>query len=132
MLLSLTTCVLIVLAQAPAAAAAGASVSVSHGAARGVVASECTGCHTPKRTEPLSRFANGLGAWTDAHCYGCHAEINAVAAAGARGTRDARYYALPVEEKKLASFVAHPLAYMNAPEHVEPPGSAVPRLSPTR
>jgi predicted CXXCH cytochrome family protein len=97
-----------------------------------VVAAECSGCHTPARNEPASRFANGLGRWTDAQCYGCHAELNDVATMRARGVRDARYFAVPVSEQKLAALVERPLAYMNAPESVEPHAGSVPRISITR
>lgn len=90
---------------------------------------ECVGCHTARRNEPKSRFANGLGHWTDSQCYGCHAELNDVAARHQKGQEDRRYYAVPVREEKLAQLATSPLAYMNAPESVEPPDGAVPRVS---
>jgi len=63
---------------------------------------ECVGCHTARRNEPKSRFANGLGHWNDSQCYGCHAELNDVAARHQKGQEDRRYYAVPVREEKLA------------------------------
>jgi mono/diheme cytochrome c family protein len=97
--------------------------------AEGVVAQECTGCHTSRRTEPQTRFANGLGRWTDSQCYGCHAEINDVAVKRQKREPDPRYFAVPVREDKLAHLATTPLSYMNAPELLEPPGQAVPRIS---
>ncbi|MFY2562991.1 hypothetical protein ACN469_35685 [Corallococcus terminator] len=97
--------------------------------AKGVVAQECTGCHTPKRTEPQTRFANGLGRWTDSQCYGCHAEINDVAVKRQKREPDPRYFAIPVREDKLAHLAKKPLAYMNAPEVFEHPGQKTPRIS---
>ncbi|WNG40820.1 hypothetical protein F0U61_49345 [Archangium violaceum] len=90
---------------------------------------ECVGCHTARRNEPKSRFANGLGHWNDSQCYGCHAELNDVAARKQKGQVDRRYYAVPVREEKLAQLATTPLAYMNAPESVEPPEGTVPRVS---
>jgi mono/diheme cytochrome c family protein len=55
--------------------------------------------------------------------------LNDVAAQSQKGQRDRRYYAVPVREDKLAHFATTPLAYMNAPESVESPEGAVPRLS---
>ncbi|MBZ4397172.1 MULTISPECIES: hypothetical protein [unclassified Myxococcus] len=97
--------------------------------ARGGVAQECTGCHTSQRTEPQTRFANGLGRWTDSQCYGCHAEINDVARKRQKREPDPRYFAVPVREEKLAHLATTPLSYMNAPELLEEPGHAVPRIS---
>ncbi|EPX59895.1 hypothetical protein D187_002639 [Cystobacter fuscus DSM 2262] len=90
---------------------------------------ECVGCHTARRDEPKSRFATGLGHWTDSQCYGCHAELNEVAVQSQKGLKDRRYFSVPVREEKLASMVTSPLAYMNAPERVEPAQGAVPRVS---
>jgi hypothetical protein len=127
--LSLSTAILLVLASTLAATVMSPSASGVHDPADSAIAAECIGCHTAQRQEPINHFPNGLGRWTDGQCYGCHAELNDVAAARARGVRDARYFAVPVTEQKLASMVTHPLAYMNAPEHVEPPTSSIPRLS---
>ncbi|MCY1044669.1 hypothetical protein OV208_25350 [Corallococcus sp. bb12-1] len=98
-------------------------------AASGPEATECVGCHTPKRTEPQARFGNGLGRWNDSQCYGCHAELNEVARLNQQGQRDARYFAVPVREEKLVRMATSPLSYMNAPEAVEPGGGAIPRVS---
>ncbi|WPB80853.1 hypothetical protein KYC5002_17165 [Archangium violaceum] len=105
------------------AAAAGAGAPVE---------SECTGCHTSRRVEPQSRFPTGLGRWNDSQCYGCHAELNEVAALSAKGVRDRRYFAVPVRDEKLARMATSPLAYMNAPESLEPVEGGVPRVSWTR
>ena len=94
-----------------------------------VEADECVGCHTSRRNEPKSRFPTGLGHWNDSQCYGCHAELNDVAAQGQKGLRDRRSYAVPVSEEKLATFAVSPLAYMNAPESVEPLEGSGPRVS---
>jgi len=106
-------------------------LSLLPGVARAVdtAAVECASCHTPARGEPASRFPNGLGRWGEAQCYGCHAEINDVATQSARGVRDARFIALPVSEQKLALLAERPLAYMNAPERIEPRGRATPRIA---
>ncbi|MET0404929.1 MAG: hypothetical protein ABW123_21110 [Cystobacter sp.] len=90
---------------------------------------ECVGCHTARRTEPRSRFANGLGHWNDSQCYGCHAELNDVALTRQQGKEDRRYYAVPVREERLAALVTAPLAYMNAPAAVEPAEGGTPRVS---
>jgi mono/diheme cytochrome c family protein len=98
------------------------------GLASTLEAGECVGCHTPKRNAPQARFGNGLGRWNDSQCYGCHAELNEVARLNSQGQRDARYFAVPVREETLVHMATSPLAYMNAPEAVEPPGD-VPRVS---
>ncbi|AGC44028.1 hypothetical protein MYSTI_02712 [Myxococcus stipitatus DSM 14675] len=97
--------------------------------AKGVVAQECTGCHTARRTEPEARFANGLGRWTDSQCFGCHAEINDVARKRQKREPDPRYFAVPVREDKLVHLATTPLSYMNAPEVLQPPGRDIPRIS---
>lgn len=90
---------------------------------------ECLGCHTVRRNEPQSRFATGLGQWKDRQCYGCHAELNEVALQSVNGIRDRRYFAVPVSEDKLMRFAMSPLAYMNAPETMEPREGDVRRIS---
>jgi len=93
-------------------------------------ATECVGCHTAQRTIPQSRFGNGLGRWTDAHCYGCHAELNDVARMRHRRQPDPRYVAVPVREERLARMATtEPLSYMMAPERVEPPTASPPRIA---
>ncbi|GHG70929.1 hypothetical protein [Comamonas sp. JC664] len=97
--------------------------------ALGEKAEECTGCHTAKRTVAQQRFGNGLGRWTDAQCFGCHAELNDVAVKRHQRVNDPRYVAVPVREERLKSMATvSPLSYMSAPEDVEP-GGAVPRIS---
>jgi mono/diheme cytochrome c family protein len=88
---------------------------------------ECTGCHTARRNHPVSRFGGGLGRWNDSQCFGCHAELNDVAAKHARGEDDVRYYGAPVSEERLNQMAKVPLSYGGAPEKLE--AGKVPRLS---
>jgi mono/diheme cytochrome c family protein len=101
--------------------------------AGGGVAEECVGCHTPRRTEPQSRFSNGLGRWNDSQCYGCHAELNDVALKHHQGLPDRRYIAVPVREDKLKRMATtEPLSYMGALEGIEDQSGAVSRISQER
>lgn len=87
-----------------------------------VLLQECEGCHSPKRVQPVSRFANGLGQWTDAQCYGCHKEINEVARLGMAGDRGAKFSALPLSSQRLEQLASVPLSYMDAPESLNGQG----------
>ncbi|MFY0572594.1 hypothetical protein ACN28E_53430 [Archangium lansingense] len=91
---------------------------------------ECSGCHMARRTEPQSRFSNGLGRWNDSQCFGCHAELNDVALKHHQGLPDRRYIAVPVREDKLKRMATtEPLSYMSAPEGLEAKAGSVSRIS---
>lgn len=79
---------------------------------------ECIGCHTEQRHEPIARFSNGFGQWSDLQCVGCHTEIDEVSQTFTSGVHDSRYLSLPVTDKRLKSMKKYPLPYLKAPLNI--------------
>lgn len=77
---------------------------------------ECSGCHFVSRDKAATHFDNGFGRWNDAQCFGCHAEIHQISENYRRGFKDARYFTLPVTDKRLQWMEKYPLPYLQAPE----------------
>lgn len=98
-----------------------ALVMMSSAGSNSSLVSECTGCHFEVRSQPSSRLSNGFGRWKDAHCYGCHQEIDEISRHHQYGIHDPRYFTLPVTDQRLKMMDKYPLPYLNAPLNLSAP-----------